>query len=209
MLSAILALSLSAAPVPFEWNVPELLAWTQVGSNGMEAAGLPLKMYAVRSKWKLHDLAVHYAKRFIDAGFYVDPRQKFFPGSTLPRLTALDPLSMWSYTVVFYEEKDGTTTMLLGAADLGHRRPTADTALPLFPGAEHPSSFNLETAHALTFTTAAADAEVIAFYRQTLTAAGFAEKAPGVFAKAGRQLRFFSKPEGQKRGVIVLDEPGS
>jgi hypothetical protein len=207
MLSALLAFSLSAAPASFEWNVPELISWTQVGSNGMEAAGLPLKMYAVRSKWKLHDLAVHYAKRFIDTGFYVDPRQKFFPGSSLPRLTALDPQTMWSYTVVFYEEKDGTTTMLLGAADLGHRRPASETTLPLFPGGEHPSSFNLETAHALAFTAAATDVEVIAFYRQTLTAAGFTESAPGVFAKAGRQLRVFSKPEGSKLGVVVLDEP--
>jgi hypothetical protein len=204
MLSAIVALSLCAGT--FEWNVPELLSWAQVGSEKMEAGGLPLKIYAVKSKWKVHDLAVHYAKRFIDAGFYVDPKQKFFPGSTLPRLTALDPDTMWSYTVVFYEEPDRTTTMILGAADLGHRRAAAEPTVPIFPGSDHPSSFNLETAHALAFTTTATDAEVIGFYRQTLTAAGYAEKEQGVFVKNGRSLRVFSKPEGKKLGVVVLDD---
>ncbi len=166
-------------------------------------------MFAVRSKWKLHDLGVHYAKRFIDSGFYVDPRQKFFPGSTLPRLTALDPESMWSYTVVFYEEKDGTTTMILGAADLGHRRPAHDGALPVFQrGGEHPSSFDLpRPRHALALLDhRRAEGEVVAFYRRTLVAAGFVEKDAGVFAKNGRALRVFSKPDGKKLGVVVLDE---
>jgi hypothetical protein len=209
MSALLLALTLSAAP--FEWNVPQLVSWTEVGDR-MVGQGLPLKVWAVRSKWKLDELAVHYAKRFLDAGFYVDPRQKKLPGSTLPRLTALDTSTMWSYTVMFYPEADGTTTMLLGAADLGSRAApqVADFAAPVFPGATSATSFNLESARALSFRTRATEGEVSAFYRQTLKAAGWTEDLdrPGTFVKDGRALRVLARAEKTGGlGVVILEQP--
>jgi hypothetical protein len=193
---------------PFDWDVPRLIANARIGSGRIDVSGLPLEMHVVRSQWKANDLAIHYARRFIDAGFFIPPGQRPLPGSTLRRLTALDPQSMWSYTIVFYAEDDGTTTMVLGAADLGHRRPVepARFPAPLFPGALRPSIFELEAAHALAFTTSGTEAEVISFYRQTLSAAGWREISLGTFAKNGRAMRVMAKPDGKQLGVVVLEE---
>jgi hypothetical protein len=174
----------------------------------MEALGLPLDMRLARSQWKLNDLAIHYARRFIDAGFYIPPHQKPLPGAALPRLTALDPVTMWSYTIIFYPESDGTTTLLLGAADLGHRRPVEPDRFPapVFPGATKVTTFELESAHALTFSASVTEEELAAFYRQTLIGAGWREREPGTFVRDGRSIRVLAKPAGNQLGVVVLED---
>lgn len=205
----VLALAADAgASRVFEWDVPKLVANARIGSGRLEAQGLPLDMHVVRSQWKANELAVHYARRFMEAGFFIPPGQKPFPGSTLRRLTALDPVSMWSYTIVFYAEEDGTTTMVLGAADLGHRRPVAVERFPapVFPGATRPATFELEAAHALTFSTEASEAELMSFYRQTLGGAGWKEPVPGTFVRNGRSIRVLARAEGKQLGVVVLED---
>lgn len=214
MLTALLCVALAQdaglKTQTFDWNVPQLVSFAQVGGAELRSQGLPLKMYLVRSKLKLDELGLHYMKRFLAAGFYVEPRQKNLPGSSLPRLTALDTVSMWSYTIIFYPEPDGTTTMLLGGADLGHRQaPSAgDFPAPLFPAAVKPATFLLEGARALTFTTTASAEEVISFYRQTLPAGGWLEKRdqPGTFVRSGRALKILAKGEIGKLGVVVLED---
>jgi hypothetical protein len=197
-------------PRTFDWDVPKPVAAAQVGSGQLEAMGLPLDMNIARSKWKLNDLAIHYARRFIQAGFYIPPHQKPLPGSNLPRLSALDPVSMRSYLIVFYPESDGTTTMLLGVADLGHRRPmqVKDFGVPLFPGAKTPTTFELEGARAIVFSVDVKEEELAGFYRQTLTKAGWVERAdePGTYAKNGRAVHVLARPEGPRLGVVVLED---
>ncbi|MBK7861651.1 MAG: hypothetical protein IPJ65_24155 [Archangiaceae bacterium] len=194
----------------FDWDVPKLLADARVGSGRIDVSGLPLDMHVVRSGWKANELAIHYARRFIEAGFFIPPDQKPFPGSSLRRLTAFDPVTMQSYTLIFYAEEDGTTTVVLGAADLGHRRAAGLERFPapVLPGARAATVFELEAARALSFTTAASESELASFYRQTLIGAGWRERAPGSYVRAGRQLRVMVKREGPAGplAVVVLED---
>jgi hypothetical protein len=210
----LLALALAAAPDagvprPFSWDVPAQLEVVPVG-QGLEVKGLPLKIYAARSKWELNELIVHYAKRFAAAGFYLPMgRLRPLPGLRLPRVVALDVDSKVSYLVYGWPEADGSTTLILGAADLGARKPQGAGRFPVFPGATAVTTFRLELADATSFVAKATDVEVIDFYRSVLGAAGWKERAPGVFVKDGRAVRVLARPEKSAGalGVVVLEQP--
>jgi hypothetical protein len=197
----------AGAPRTFSWDVPEVVAVVPVG-NGLEVGGLPLKIFAVRSKWGLDELIIHYAKRFADAGFYLPMgRMRPLPGLKLPRVVALDVESKVSYLVYGWPEADGTTTLILGAADLGARQAKAQGAFPVFPGATKVTTFRLEIAEATSFTVKATEAEVIDFYRSVLPPGGWKEREPGVFVRGGRVLRVLARPEKSGRlGVVVLEQ---
>ena len=212
MTALLLALCLGSAPdagAPgtFAWDVPEVVAVVPVG-KGLEVGGLPLKIYAVRSKWGLDELIVHYAKRFADAGFYLPMgRMRPLPGLKLPRVVALDVESKVSYLVYGWPEADGTTTLMLGAADLGARQAKAQGRFPAFPGATGVTTFRLEIAEATSFTVKATEAEVIDFYRSVLPPGGWKEREPGVFVQGGRAVRVMARPEKTGRlGVVVLEQ---
>lgn len=214
MTSLVLALALAAAPdagVPrvFSWDVPAQLEAVPVG-QGLEVKGLPLTIYAARSKWDLDALILHYAKRFAAAGFYLPMgRLRPLPGLKLPRVVALDVESKVSYLVYGWPEADGSTTLILGAADLGARKPQGTGRFPAFPGATAVTTFRLEFADATSFVAKATEAEVIDFYRSVLGAAGWKERAPGVFVQDGRAVRVLAKPEKAlgTLGVVVLEQP--
>lgn len=197
----------AGAPRTFSWDVPEVVAVVPVG-NGLEVGGLPLKIFAVRSRWGLDELIIHYAKRFADAGFYLPMgRMRPLPGLKLPRVVALDVESKVSYLVYGWPEADGTTTLILGAADLGARQAKAQGAFPVFPGATKVTTFRLEIAEATSFTVKATEAEVIDFYRSVLPPGGWKEREPGVFVRGGRVLRVLARPEKSGRlGVVVLEQ---
>lgn len=208
-LSALLAaLVLSGAPdagtsAPFSWDVPGQLALVRVG-NKLDRDGLPMVIYAARSKWKLGDLLTHYAKRFEREGFYLPGRVRL-PGFDSPRVVALDETKMISFLVYGAPMPDGTTSLILGAADLGHRKLAATSGLPVFPGARHVTTFNVEQATALSFTITASEAELIDFYRSVLPSGGWKERQPGVFIREGRAVKVLAKPSGQELSVMVID----
>ncbi len=212
MTALLVALALAAAPDggarrTFSWDVPEALAAVPVGRQ-LEAGGLPLDVTAVRSRRGLDELIVHYARRFADAGFFLPMgRLRALPGLRLPRVVALDVEAQVSYLVYGWPEADGTTTLILGAADLGARRVKADGRFPVFPGATGVTAFRLEIAEATTFTAKASEAEVIDFYRSVLSAGGWREREPGAFVQAGRVVRVLARPERDGRlGVVVLEQ---
>lgn len=214
MSAVVVAACLSAAPdaglakKPFEWNVPQLVTIVPVGSR-LEARGLPLTIYAARSKEKLDELIIHYAQRFLDAGFFLAARDLGpKPGMRLPKVMALDVDAKVSYLVYGWPEGDGTTTLILGAADLGARSQRASGQFPVFPAAKDVTTFHLEHAEALSFTATATKAEVIDFYRATLPEGGWKEREPGVFVKGGRAVQVLAREE-KARGqlnVVVLEQ---
>lgn len=205
----LLALALAGAPdagardAPFSWDVPGLLTLVPVGTR-LEHNGLPLAVYAARSKWKLNDLLEHYAKRFAASGFYL-PSNVALRGLTRQRVVALDDVKMVSFLVYGWPERDGTTTLMLGAADLGHRKPVVGSALPAFPGAKHLANFNLEQGLALSFTAQATEAEVMDFYRSVLPSGGWREREPGVFVREARAVKVLAKKDREGLAVVVLE----
>lgn len=214
MSSLVAALTLLAAPVdagvhdvPFSWDVPGQVQLVPVGKQ-LERNGLPMVIFLARSTWELDRLLLHYAGRFRNAGFFIPPKMGRVPGLKLPRVVALDDTKMISFLVYGWPEADGTTTLVLGASDLAHRKPQQGSELPVFPGAKGPTRFDVEAATALSFTAKATEAEVIDFYRSVLPSGGWAEREPGAFVKDDRVLRVLAKKSKTpgELGVVVLEQ---
>lgn len=192
----------------FDWNVPDVVAWAEVGER-IQANGMPMKIFVARTKWKPVAVLRHYEARFLKEGFYLPPEPLPLKGLDLPRVTALDTVTLWSYLVYAYPEPDGTTTLVMGAADLKGRQPgkiAGGFPAPLFPGARAAFASNVEFARTLSFTTTAAEDEVVDFYRQTLPSGGWKERERGSFVKDGRLLRLVGKPDGKGLRVVLVEE---
>jgi hypothetical protein len=127
-------------------------------------------------------------------------------GLKLPRVVALDDVRMVSFLVYGWPESDGSTTLVLGAADLQHRKKAQGGPLPVFPGAKSPTSFDIELATAVSFTAKATQEEVIDFYRAVLPSGGWKEREPGAFVKQGRVVRVLAKKQGAELAVVVLEQ---
>lgn len=203
--AALLGASTDAGPAaPFSWDVPGQLQLVPVGKK-LEGAGLPMVIYLAKSSWELDRLLLHYAGRFAEAGYFIPPKMGRITGLKLPRVVALDDVRMVSFLVYGWPEPDGSTTLVLGAADLQHRKPGGGR-LPVFPGARSPTSFDVELVTALSFTAKATQEEVIDFYRAVLPAGGWKEREPGSFVKEGRVVRVLAKRKGAELSVVVLDQ---
>ena len=208
MRSLLLLVCLVAARASaFEWNVPGLVSWAEVGEQ-LQANGMPMKIFIARSKWKPVALLSQYQQRFAKEGLYVPPVPLDLTGLELPRVTALDTVSLWSYLVYAYPEADGTTTLVMGSADLKGRqagRLAGGFPAPVFPGSKATFASNVEFARTLSFLAPATEAEVVDFYRQTLPAGGWKERERGSFVKDGRLLRMLGRPEGKGLRVVLVE----
>ncbi len=205
---AVLLCGVAAPALAFDWDVPDVVAWAEVGEQ-IQANGMPMKIFVARSKWKPTPLLMSYQKRFREAGFYIPEVPLRLEGLKLPRVTALDTISLWSYLVYVYPEPDGTTTLVMGAADLKGRQAgkmAGGFPAPVFPGSKATFASNVEVARTLSFVTAAKEAEVIDFYRQTLPAGGWKERERGSFVRAGRLLRMLGRPEGKELRIVLVEE---
>jgi hypothetical protein len=193
-------------PAPFAWDVPGLLDLVPVGQQ-LERDGLPMEVVLARSSWELDRLLLHYAGRFLDAGCFIPPKMGRLHGLKLPRVVALDPERLVSFLIYGWPEPDGTTTLVLGAANLKGRSARAGgVRLPVFPGASSPTVFDVEYATALSFVAKATEAEVIDFYREVLPADGWREREPGVFVKGGRMVRVLAKRQRGTLSIAVLEQ---
>lgn len=191
-------------------SAPKTVAFTEVGQR-MTVDGMPIRVWAVRSRLSLGDLLQSYIDRFESAGLYL-PRDVKLQGLDLPKVVAFDPKNHWSYLVWGWPEKDGTTTVVIGAADVTpHEQEPAvrPGELPRFPGARSAVVSNVEAARMLAFTTSATEAEVLDFYRQVLPSGGFQERESGTFVKGGRMVRVVARRDAKGLSVVVLDQPDS
>lgn len=195
---------------PIDLSVPKMVAFTEVG-NRMMVDGRPIKVWAVRSRLRLQELLQSYIDRFEDHAYYLPkPREVRIQGLDLPKIVAFDPKEKWSYIVWGWPERDGTTTLIVGAADVApqsFRPPSRGGELPKFPGAKSPVVSNVEAAQMLAFNTTATETEVLDFYRQVLPSGGFKERESGTFVREGRAVRVMAKPVGGELSVVVIDQP--
>ena len=210
--AVLLAVALSAAPdaevaPTFSWDVPGALEAVPVGQR-IEVNGLPMAIFLVHSSWELDRLLLHYAGRFAEAGYFIPPRMGRITGLKLPRVVALDDRRLISFLVYGWPEADGSTTLVLGSADLGHRRAAPAGGLPIFPGASHVLASNLEGAKTIGFEARASRDEVIDFYRSVLPSGGWAEREPGLFVKDGRALQVLARVRkgSEVLNVVLLEQ---
>ena len=205
--AAVLSAAPDAGPAPFSWDVPGQVQLVPVGKQ-LEGGGLPMAVFLAKSTWELDRLLLHYAGRFAEAGYFIPPKMGRITGLKLPRVVALDDVRMVSFLVYGWPEADGTTTLVLGAADLKNRKQAQGGVLPVFPGAKSPTTFNVELATAVSFTAKATQEEVIDFYRSVLPSGGWKEREPGTFVKDGRVVRVLAKKQksSSELSVVVLEQ---
>ncbi len=106
----------SAQRLPFTWDVPKVIEEIEVPGL-MRADGIPVKLRSVKSAERPEVILQHLVDRFEAWGFYIPPKRTQWLRE--PQLTALDTERLISYTFIIQTNPDGTTTVVLGEANLG------------------------------------------------------------------------------------------
>jgi hypothetical protein len=75
----------------------------------------------------------------------------------------------------------------------------------VYPGAARLVTSDLETGRTLSYVTTATAEQLLAFYRETMVAAGWREKSPGLYLKGTERVQVLARPLEQGRlSVVVL-----
>ena len=213
----VLALALAPAALPAQPARPAAFEWGKVPGTqrivpvhgGLEAAGIPVRAWEVISSAKPEELLAHFAGSFERAGLYVPPPAHQARVRRAFQLSGLDVERLIAYSALLRSNNDGTTTVILGEANVGAARTVDAWAIaPLFPGAAEVITANVEAARMVGYSTHASEEELAAFYRETLGAAGYQEVERNVFRRAHEELRVFSKPRASGRQVVVMVRGG-
>lgn len=203
---------LLASPASAQRVWPDLKALDAVDTPEITYVdGIPVMVRAIRVKEKPQQLVNLFADTFVKAGLFV-PRGKDQPRlSQLPMLTAYDPRRQVSYTVMFQQNADGTTTLLLGESHLASKErlaPAHDAPVPVYPGAREVMTVTQEGTEVVTYRVVATEPELLGFYEGALKVAGFrpaGEGQPGAFDGPGGQLQVTSGAgRGGERAVVVM-----
>jgi hypothetical protein len=217
MLSALLVLELllatppagTQAPPPrdpLQWEVPGQVSAIEVPGR-MDVAGIPVRFRVVSSKEKADYLFKHLAKTFYEAGFYLPPPPRKALGPL--RLTALEPRTLTSYTVIFQLQPGGLTEVIVGEARLKDRQAAAPPMVPVYPGGKHVLQSNVEGARTLGYQVEAKEEEVKAWYQKELTRLGYKEEEPLLFRRKEKEVRLSVTPQaGGVHVFLFLREAG-
>lgn len=205
--------TLAAGPAwgsnPFAVTIPGTRPENRVEVPGTVVSdGIPTHLEETHSTWSADDLFAFFFQRFHDASLYVANEGSQMRRASGYNLTGFDPLTMTSYTVILQPTPGGGTSIVLGAAKPTQRkRPdTGSDAVPTYPGAQNVLRTNSEGFLGLTYEAEAKPEEVAAFYGDTLGRAGYAaQKEPGVWRAAGREVQLVVRPiSAHRTGVSVL-----
>ena len=193
------------------WPTPNLLQAVEVPAV-IKAQGIPTQLRAVLLKIEPDLLLQKYVDAFQAAGFYIPPVRQQPQPLNVPMLTALDPERSISYTVILQPHGDGTTTAILGEANLALRDKPGEDVAPLFPGAKNVVRTEQESARVLAYEAPGTPEQVQAFYRDVLPKAGYAESEEpsekGTFQKGAAQLRFLLKQKAPGQSSVVVIATG-
>lgn len=196
--------SASAQPRPgFTWDVPRVLEAVDV-PGVMRADGIPVKLRSVLSAEKPEVILQHLVDRFEDAGFYIPPDKHRTQWLAEPQLTALDTERLISYTFVLQPNPDGTTTVVLGEANLGQARREQSAFAPVYPGGTDVMQSDMEGARTMTYLVSAAPEKVRDFYLTELEAAGFTEGSTGEWLRGGEEVRVAVRPVKAGRVSVIV-----
>jgi hypothetical protein len=202
VIALVAALALHAAP--FVWPRPDLVEEIDVPGT-VVAQGVPVRMRVVRSRLDVQRLLETFTGAFERAGLYVPPVQRRLLAE--PHVTGLDWRASISYSVILHPNPDGTTTCVLGQAQLGKKRDAGGDFAPLFPAAREVLRVEQEGARVMSYVAPASLTEVTQFYGATLERLGFKRAAEqGVFERGADRLLVLARPldTGGVSVVVVL-----
>lgn len=190
VLLAVLGAGQAAAQrLPFTWDVPKVLETIEV-PGVIKSDGVPVKLRSVRSAERPEVILQHLVNRFEAWGFYIPPDRHRTQLTQEPQLTALDTERFISYTFVLQPNPDGTTTVVLGEANLAQREAGQAPSVPVFPGAQGLVSSDVEVAHVVSYQVAVSKqpADVAGFYRKELSQQGYTETERNLYRKGSEEL---------------------
>ena len=199
-------MSMALAASPLRWDVPQVVSEIQVPAQ-LETAGIPNRFHVVLSSQDAQGLYDHFHRAFVKAGLHVPPPELQLKLDGQVMLTAFDPANETSYSVILQPYPSGNTLVILGEASFAGRRiaPSADTFAPLFPGAEHVLTSNLEGAQLLSYAVRASGEEVLTFYREILPSLGYTLEDTGDFTRGDEVLQVHVRPrQGARTEVAVM-----
>lgn len=208
MIAWVVAVALGAAPAQFVWPKPELVEEIDV-PDVIRTDGVPVRLHIIRSKVGVQQMLQLYATAFDNAGFYIANHQKRVVAE--PHITALDIRTKISYSAIISPNADGTTSVLLGEAALGKKKPpsAASDFAPLMPAAIGAMRIDQEADRVITFTVKATVDEVNQFYREVLPTNGFAaapsdEGEANLYGKGNERIRVVARANANGTSSVVL-----
>lgn len=187
----------------FTWDVPRVLESVDV-PGVMRADGIPVKLRSVKSAESAQVILQHLVDRFAQAGFYIPPDSHRTQWLREPQLTALDTERLISYTFVLQSNPDGTTTVVLGEANLGLARREQSAFAPVYPGGTDLMRSEMEGGRSMTYLVVAEPSKVRAFYAEQLAGAGYREDSDGTWVGHGEELRVAVRSAKDGRTVVIL-----
>lgn len=213
--AALLAFALLAAgssPRPFSWadvQVPDVQQVIPV-HGALEADGIPVRARQFVSGAPLQTLAQFFLRTFEEGGLYVPPAKDQLRVDGAFQLTALDPARRISFTVLLTPGGEGTSIVTLAEAQLQMAAATPPTWPALPPDAAHVTAVNVESARTVSFQSPQSEADLTAFFRRTLGAAGLREVEPGLFRSATTEVsvRVRALDERTRAGLLIIRKKG-
>ena len=202
-MSTLLLLLLAAAP---RWEVPNSVSEIPVPGE-MRTQGIPNRMHVVLSSLPVQELHDHFFRAFVDAGLHVPPPHQQLTLDGQYMLTAFDPQTEISYSVILQPYPSGKTLVIQGEAHFGGHviAPDSHTFAPLFPGAVRPIRASFEGVETLSYSVRAGSDEVLAFYREVLASEGFELGGDGEFVREGEAIQVvMRRKQGDPRTEVVL-----
>ncbi|QRK11813.1 hypothetical protein JQX13_18180 [Archangium violaceum] len=204
LLAVLWGVGVASAQQPgFTWDVPRVLESVAV-PGVMRADGIPVKLRSVKSAEKPQVILQHLVRTFEAAGFYIPPDKHRTQRFAEPQLTALDTDRLISYTFVLQPNPDGTTTVLLGEANLGMARREQSAFAPVFPGGTDLMQSEMEGARTMTYLAEAEPEKVRDFYLSALGSAGYSEDSSGTWRRGSEELRVAVRPVKVGRVAVII-----
>ena len=208
----LLAASAASAQARFEWpKVPVIEA--APAAQIVHVRGVPVQLVALKVKEDAHRLLQTYADAFYAAHLYLAPDKdqlQLAAGGAM--LTALDPATNITYTVILKPRPDGTTTVILGEANFARRDPTKETDFaPIFPGATGVVRSSQEANEVIAFSAHAAAREIEGFYRTVLPTLGYRQdpKDSSVWQRGSDRVQLTTAPNQDVTSVVLVLHKGA
>ncbi len=188
-MTTFLLLLMAAAP---HWEVPKTVSEIPVPAE-MQTHGVPNRIHVVLSSMGASELYEHFSRAFVKAGLHVPPAEQQLRLEGQYMLTAFDPQTETSYSVVLQPYPSGNTLVIQGEAHFAGREiaPESDLFAPLFPGAKRVVRASFEGAETVSYSVRARPDEVLAFYTEVLVSEGFSAETDenGVFTRGNQAIQ--------------------
>ncbi|WP_163786717.1 hypothetical protein [Myxococcus vastator] len=203
-----LTVGTTASANPFVKDVPGAVSQpTQAEKTVVD--GVVIETSTLVSSKDVATLKAHFRALFARRGLYLAEETAEMKLKLGDQVTGLDPERLISYTVILQPSGKNATTLIVSSAELARRQHKAAPAFaPVYPGSGPVTSTQLEWMKSMSYATTATPAEVRAFYREKLSAQGYAPGPDDAFIKGAERIALTVAPGVTERTVLLIHEMG-